>query len=66
MAVRFLKRIGRLSSTFSENYKTCYKTSRRFSTINSSTENGQSGNKSVNLFTAINQALHIALDTDPR
>lgn len=71
MAVRFLKRIGRLSSTFSENYKTCSETRRRFSTINS-TENGslqqqgQIGNKSVNLFTAINQALHIALDTDPR
>lgn len=24
------------------------------------------GGKAVNLFTAINQALHIALDTDPR
>jgi 2-oxoisovalerate dehydrogenase E1 component beta subunit len=24
------------------------------------------GGKAVNLFTAVNQALHIALDTDPR
>ena len=27
---------------------------------------GEGGTKPVNLFTAVNQALHIALDTDPR
>jgi 2-oxoisovalerate dehydrogenase E1 component beta subunit len=27
---------------------------------------GGGGTKAVNLFTAVNQALHIALDTDPR
>ena len=27
---------------------------------------GGGGTKPVNLFTAVNQALHIALDTDPR
>jgi 2-oxoisovalerate dehydrogenase E1 component beta subunit len=27
---------------------------------------GGAGGKAVNLFTAVNQALHIALDTDPR
>jgi len=29
-------------------------------------EGGGGGAKAVNLFTAVNQALHIALDTDPR
>lgn len=43
----------------------------RFSTTAAGTEEKclqqtQSGSKSVNLFTAINQALHVALETDPR
>ncbi|CAK9142751.1 unnamed protein product [Ilex paraguariensis] len=42
---------------------------RGFSATTSTTDENslqQSGTKSINLFSAINQALHIALETDPR
>ncbi|XP_070047984.1 2-oxoisovalerate dehydrogenase subunit beta 2, mitochondrial-like isoform X2 [Nicotiana tomentosiformis] len=57
------RRIGKLASISSKNQ------SRGFSSTVDQTlkkSEGISPSKSVNLFTAINQALHIALDSDPR
>ncbi|KAF9592081.1 hypothetical protein IFM89_011831 [Coptis chinensis] len=52
-----LKRLGKWASSISK--------TRYYSTICEEQKVQQSG-KTVNLFTAINQALHIALETDPR
>lgn len=44
------------------------KSERGLSTTSSIQKDGvvENGGKSLNLYSAINQALHIALDTDPR
>ncbi|CAK8577647.1 unnamed protein product [Lathyrus sativus] len=55
---RCVKRLGKCISLVSK---------RGFSTTSSIQKDAvENGGKSLNLYTAINQALHIALDTDPR
>nr|CAB3452030.1 unnamed protein product [Digitaria exilis] len=60
MAARALREAGRRRGWAAEAGRRC------FSGGTAVAERKEGGGKGVNLFTAVNQALHIALDTDPR
>lgn len=74
-----LRKIGKLGSTYASSKNKCYSGggiacnltigTRKYSITSIRDEEKspeQGGNNSINLFTAINQALHIALETDAR
>uniref|UniRef100_K3ZV59 3-methyl-2-oxobutanoate dehydrogenase (2-methylpropanoyl-transferring) n=1 Tax=Setaria italica TaxID=4555 RepID=K3ZV59_SETIT len=64
MAARALREAGRRRGWAAEVGRRCFSGGSAGTAVPERKEGG--GGKPVNLFTAVNQALHIALDTDPR
>ncbi|XP_039793518.1 2-oxoisovalerate dehydrogenase subunit beta 1, mitochondrial-like isoform X4 [Panicum virgatum] len=66
MAARALREVGRRRGWAAEVGRRCFSGGSAGAAVAEPKEGGAGGGKAVNLFTAVNQALHIALDTDPR
>ena len=66
MATRALREVGRRRSWAAEVGRRCFSGGSAGAPVAEPKEGGAGGGKAVNLFTAVNQALHIALETDPR
>lgn len=65
-AAKALREAGRRRSWAAEVGRRCFSGGAAGTAVPERKDGGAGGGKAVNLFTAVNQALHIALDTDPR